>query len=406
MKNKLSRHKRSRGPRQRRAAPGSPPGLLPPTQAALPADVRIIAYGPEGSNEEHPADLADIPRLLAEHPVVWVSIVGLEDTATLARIGELFGLHPLALEDVVQFHEHPKSEPYGDNLLVIARIAKMGDEVESDQFSMFLGRNFVVTFQQQSDTQFDPVRQRIRAGQNHLSTAGAGYLAYALLDCLIDGYFPIVEELGDRLEALEDEALERPGPICMHRIHAVKRDLRTLRRAVWPLRDTLNVLSHESSQLIDDNARLHLRDCFDHTVQLIDLTEMYRELGADLTELYLSSQGNRMNEVMRILTVIATLFMPLSFITGLYGMNFNPNVSKWNMPELNWRYGYPAVLAVLWLIALVMLGFFYHKGWLRNFSSTALPVESSEPSNTFAVGAGANKHPLPAGGNGSQPRIE
>jgi magnesium transporter len=394
MKNKLSRHKRSRRPRHRRTAAGSPPGVLPPADGAPPADVRVIAYGSCGSSEQHPADLASIPKLLAEHPVVWVSVTGLEDTPTLARIGELFGLHPLALEDVAQFHEHPKSERYGDTLLVIARVAKMGEEVESDQFSMFLGPNFVVTFQQQADTQFEPVRQRIRSGQNHVSAAGSGYLAYTLLDCLIDGYFPIVEELGDRLENLEDEALERPGPVCMQNIHTVKRDLRTLRRAVWPLRDTLSLLTHESSPLLDDDTRLHLRDCFDHTVQLIDLTEMYRELGADLTELYLSSQGNRMNEVMRILTVIATLFMPLSFITGLYGMNFNTSVSKWNMPELNWRFGYPTVLALLWSITFVMLWLFYRKGWLMKFASTAPTSERDETVNALASKSEASKPPL------------
>ncbi|HEX3656175.1 MAG TPA: magnesium/cobalt transporter CorA [Pirellulales bacterium] len=378
MNHKLNRHKRSKRPRQDRAAPCVSPGTTQPAYDGPPADIRVMAYGPSGAIEQHPADLDAIPGLLAGHPVVWVSVIGLDDAATICRVGKLFGIHPLALEDVVGYHEHPKSEPYGDHLLVIARVVRMDQELESDQFSMIVGRGFVVTFEQRPSALFEPLRQRIRSDQNGVLAAGPGYLAYSLLDYLIDGYFPVVEALGDRLEDLEDEALERPGTSCMQRIHTAKRDLRALRRAVWPLRDTLNLLARETSQWFDDDARMHLRDCFDHTARVIELTEMYRELGADLTELYLSSQSNRMNEVMRVLTIIATLFMPLSFITGVYGMNFNPGASKWNMPELNWRYGYPAVLAVLWVIAFSMLAFFYRKGWLKSFAPMSPPLDGPD----------------------------
>ena len=207
------------------------------------------------------------------------------------------------------------------------------------------------------------MRTRLRGG-GRLREASAGYLAYSLLDSVIDAYFPVVEAYAERLDRLEDRVIARPSRSSIAEIHSAKHDLRSLRRIVWPLSEAVNSLVRDPSPLVDDDTRVHLRDCYDHLVQIIDLVETYRELCSDLTDLYLSSISNRMNEIMKVLTIIATIFMPLSFITGLYGMNFHTERSPWNMPELNWRYGYPFSLGLMALTVLAMLWYFRRKGWL------------------------------------------
>jgi magnesium transporter len=210
------------------------------------------------------------------------------------------------------------------------------------------------------------VREHIRNTRGQIREAGADYLAYALLDAMVDSYFPILEEYGERLETLEDAIITRPDHHTVARIHAAKRDLLTLRRAIWPQRETFNTLLRDVIPLITDETRLHLRDCYDHTVRLIDLVETYRELGSDLMDVYLSSVSNRTNEIMRVLTVIATIFIPLTFIAGVYGMNFDPDTSPWNMPELNWYWGYPFALTLMTTVIVGQLVFFWRRGWLRS----------------------------------------
>jgi magnesium transporter len=223
----------------------------------------------------------------------------------------------------------------------------------------------LLTFIEDPGDCFESVRTRLRGG-GPLRESGPGYLAYSLIDAVVDAYFPVVETFAERLDRLEDRVIARPSRRAVAEIHAAKHSLRSLRRIVWPLREAVNSLVRDPSPLIDDNTRVHLRDCYDHLVQIIDLVETYRELCSDLTDLYLSSLSNRMNEVMKVLTIIATLFMPLSFITGLYGMNFHTERSRWNMPELDWLYGYPFALGMMALTALGMLWYFWHKGWLSN----------------------------------------
>ncbi len=242
---------------------------------------------------------------------------------------------------------------------------ELNEHMETEQVSVFLGPKWVVTFLEDPGDAFDPVRRRLRENRGCIRASGAGYLAYALLDAVVDAYFPVVEKYGEKLDELEDEVVDRPDQGTIARAHAVKRDLRQLRRAIWPLREALNVLTRDTSGLVDDGTRVFLRDCYDHTVQIIDLVETYRELDADLTDLYLSSLSNRLNEVMKVLTVIATIFCRMTFIAGVYGMNFDTQVSPWNMPELHWPLGYLFSWGLMAASAVGMLGFFGWMGWIR-----------------------------------------
>jgi magnesium transporter len=226
-----------------------------------------------------------------------------------------------------------------------------------------LGPNFVVTFQEKPGDCFGNVRQRLRAGKGLLRKSGPDYLAYALLDAVVDGYFPVLEVYGERLEHLEDQIVADMPADCLLRIHDLRRDLLTLRRAVWPLREAINTLLRDA-ETIQKETRLYLNDCYDHTVQIMDLVETYREIASGLMEVYLSSMGNRLNEVMKMLTIIATIFIPLTFIAGIYGMNFDTEASPWNMPELEWAYGYPACLLFMATIAGILLAYFRRRGWI------------------------------------------
>lgn len=357
----MSRKRRKRP----RKPPGAPPGTLVPDADAPKPVIHVIAFGPDGHVEEQITDLSAIPRFLERWPVTWINVDGLGDVPTITKIGQFLGLHPLALEDAVHVNQRPKVDQYDNHLFIVARMAAASAPLETEQLSLFVGRQFVVTFQEgRPGDCFGPLRERLRHGAGPVRAGGADYLAYGLLDAVIDGYFPVLEALGERLEDLEETVLARPGPHIVGQVHAARRDLLTLRRAVWPLREALNVLLRDVSAWLSDDTRLHLRDCYDHTVRIIDFVETYRELGADLMDLYLSSISYRMGEVMKVLTIISTLFIPLTFISSIYGMNFHTDASPLNMPELAWRWGYPAVLIVMAAVCVGMLLYFRRKGWL------------------------------------------
>lgn len=360
------RHRgRRRRTRRRRTPPGTPPGTLIVDPEASHPVIHVLAYGPEEITEQEISDLRCVRGFLDAWPVTWVNVEGLGDIETISQLGEIFGLHRLALEDVLNVHQRAKVEEYGPYLFIVARMAKRREQLDTEQLSLFLGKNFVLTFQEGlPGDSLDPVREHIRKARGHIREAGPDYLAYALLDAVIDGYFPLLERYGEHLDTLEDTIIARPDHDAVARLHQIKRDLLTLRRAIWPQRETINTLLRDQPAFITDETRLHLRDCYDHIVRLIDLVETYRELGSDLMDVYLSSVGNRTNETMRVLTVIATLFIPLTFIAGVYGMNFNPERSPWNMPELNWYWGYPLSLALMATVAIGQLVFFWRKGWL------------------------------------------
>lgn len=337
---------------------------MPVDLAAPHPVIRMIAYGPEEVIEQDVKDPREIRPFLGRWPVIWVHVEGLGDVEIIETLGEIFELHGLALEDVIDVHQRPKVEEYGQYLYIVARMAVPGAQLETEQFSLFLGPNFVLSFDERPEDRLNPVRERIRSKRGQIRNVGADYLAYALLDTIVDAYFPILEDYGERLEALEDEVVEHPDPRCVSRIHRIRRDLLMLRRAIWPQRESTNSLLRDVTPLITDETRVYIRDCYDHTVQLLDLVETYRELGADLMDVYLSSVSNRINEIMRVLTVISVIFMPLTFLAGVYGMNFNPDASPWNMPELNWYWGYLFALVLMAVIAVGQLVLFWRRGWL------------------------------------------
>jgi magnesium transporter len=352
---------------RRRVPPGTRPGTVVIEPGAHATTVRVMAYDKDGVFEREIDDAAaQIPLLLEKWPVVWVDIVGLGTEATLRAVAQVFHVHPLALEDVVQVHQRAKVEPYEQNLFCVLRIPDRASERLTEQFSLFLGRNFVVTFQERPGDDFDLVRAGLRLESSVTrQTLRPDYLAYRLIDAAIDAYFPVLETIGDHLDRLDDPAEMVHVEKAFAQLHAVRRELLLLRRAIWPIRDAVNELRLEVTPFVSDATRLYLRDCYDHVVQLIDLLESYRDIAGDVRDYYLSSISNRMNEIMKTLTVIATIFLPISFIAGVYGMNFNPDVSPWNMPELNWRYGYPFALALMAVVAGGMLYYFKRRGWLR-----------------------------------------
>ncbi len=371
--------------RRHRSAPGSAPGMLraPTERRVEKVSIRLLDYDSErfeekqvetlGAGDRDAERLEDgqqtaidelQPYLHRQDSVTWIDVVGLHDIDLLSRLGDEFGLHPLALEDVINTHQRPKLEDYGDHCFLILRLPHLGEQLSTEQISLFLGRGWVVTFQETAEDPFEPVRDRLRRGRPRIRGGGADYLAYALMDTLVDSFFPLLEQYGERIQALEDELLDEPEQGTLGRVHAVKKDLMEIRRATWPLREVINGFERQDIELVGEQTRLFMRDCYDHTVQVIDIVETYRDMAAALTDLYLSSVSNRMNEVMKVLTVIASIFIPLTFLAGIYGMNFNPDASPWNMPELNWRWGYPAFWVLLLAVGGGMVWLFRRKKWL------------------------------------------
>ena len=362
--------KTKRRRKRRRTVIGETPGTLKVDPHAPQPIISVIAYGPDEVAEKQIDGPNEISGLLGKHPVIWVNVDGLGNADTIRLIGEIFSLHRLALEDVVSVHQRAKVEPYGEQLFMVARMLSATEALDTEQLSMFLGKDFVLTFQETHGDYFDPVRERIRKKKGRIRGAGADYLAYALLDAIVDSYFPIVERYGETMVALEDVVFAQPDSSTAARLHQSKRDLILLRRAIWPLREALASLFRDEYPLVSADTRLYLRDCYDHAIQVMEMVDGQRETAADLMNLYLTCVSNRMNEVMKVLTVIATIFIPLTFVAGIYGMNFDPDKSPWNMPELRWAWGYPACLAVMVIVTVVMLVFFRRRGWLGGGDST------------------------------------
>jgi magnesium transporter len=349
---------------RRRTQPGAPPGVLHVDPEAPQPIITALAYSPDNFIERELHSPEEVRELLNAWPIVWVNVDGLGNAKVLHELGKIFRLHPLALEDVVNVHQRAKLDHYGEHDLIITHMVEMARQLETEQVSLFFGKNFVLTFQEDVGDCLNPVRERIRQHVGNLRTSGPDYLAYCILDAIVDHYFPVLEAYGEILEDLEERILSRPDNRTMSRIHALKREMLSLRRSLWPMRDVLNTLLRDPLPGVSEETRFYFRDCYDHVVRLIDLLETYRELGSDMMELQLSTVSNRTNEVMRVLTVIATIFIPLTFLSSIWGMNFDGTISPWNMPELRWRYGYPAALSVMLVVAAWLLIFFWRKGWL------------------------------------------
>jgi len=360
------RHKKARLVLRKRAAPGAAPGVLVADPAAAATRIRLMAIGADGVREVGEAAPEALAAMRQGAGLFWVDVAGLADHSAILAVAGAFGLHPLAVEDITNTHQRPKAEAYAGHLFIVFRLLEPGGPIDGEQVSMVVGRGHVLTFREgpavaAGADAFEPVRERLRRGR--LREEGADYLAYALIDVAVDGYFPALEAMGEALEALEDAVVERPVRRHVEGLHRIKRDLLALRRAIWPMRELLNALLRDDVAEIAATTRPYLRDSYDHVVQLMDIIETYREIASGLLDVYLSSLSTRLNEVMKVLTVIATIFMPMSFVASLYGMNFATE-HPWNMPELNWPLGYPLALAVMAVIALGLLWFFRRKGWL------------------------------------------
>jgi magnesium transporter len=351
---------------------GSLPGTLVIDRDAIAPVLFLIDYNDHDATRIQLDKPEDATPHLDTASVSWVDVQGLGDEGILRRLGQVFDLHPLVLEDVVNVPQRPKVEEYDEQLLLISRMIMLNPEGEgfiSEQVSFILGQHYLLTVQEEpAHDSFNPVRERIRSNKGCIRREKADYLMYTLLDAIIDGFFPVLESYGELIEDLEDEVVANPTRQTLEKIHRLKRELLMLRRAIWPQRDAINSLIRDGSDLISEGVRIYLRDCYDHAVQVLDMVETYRELASSLMDVYLSSVSNRMNEVMKLLTVISTIFIPLTFVAGVYGMNFDTEKSPWNMPELSWYYGYPLCWAVMVAIALSLVYYFYRKGWFENFS--------------------------------------
>jgi len=351
---------------------GDVPGTIIIDVDAPPPIIFLIDYNNTNVIHKQLNTPEECAPYLHKESVTWVDVQGLGSADILERLAKVFDLHPLVLEDVVNVPERPKIEDYDDQLVIISRMVVPKETVcgfYSEQISLVLGKYYLLTVQEEPEHDcLEGVRSRIEKGKGLIRSSGVDYLAYTLLDAIIDGFFPVLELYGERIEELEEEVIVKPTPKTLQKIYKIRRELLQLRRAIWPQRDAINSLIRDGNDLISDEVRIYLRDCYDHAVQVMDMVETYRELASGLMDVYLSAVSNRMNEVMKFLTVMSSIFIPLTFVAGVYGMNFNTEKSRWNMPELNWYWGYPLCLTAMGAIAGGLIFLFWRRGWFENFS--------------------------------------
>ena len=366
MSHKNSKRSKRRGRRfHRQSTPGSTAGIVAVDQNAPPSHVTVTSYGKAEFECIEAANIEQI-KMLRQRPqnVVWVHVCGLGGGEIILQLGKEFSLHRLALEDVVNVHQQVKVEDYTCNLFIVSRMLLETGKSHTQQLGIFVGDDFVISFEEQPSQMVKLIKRRVNEDVSQIRQNGPDFLVYYILDAILDQYFPLLEKFGERLDDLEDQITDRSPPELVRQIHEVRVELRSVRRIIWQHREAINNLMRNNNSLIGDTTRLFLRDCHDHTIQLVELLEIYHETCSDLRDVYLSSMSNRMNEIMMVLTVIATVFMPLSFIAGLYGMNFNTQLSPLNMPELNWYFGYPFALALMVSVVTGQLLFFRHRGWI------------------------------------------
>ena len=342
---------------------GLPPGTLVHIGEKKAETLKITVMDYDESHfEEKGVKTIDECFIFKDKPTVtWINIDGLHQVEILEKLGECYGLHPLVLEDILNTDQRPKMEDYGEYIYIVLKDLDYDDkssQIEPEQISLILGPNFVFSFQEREGDTFDTIRERLRNSKGRIRKMGADYLAYTLLDSIVDNYFIILEKLGEKIEFLEEKLVTQPTPETLQIIHYLKREMIFLRKAVWPLREVISGLERGESSLIKESTRIYLRDVYDHTIQTIDTIETYRDMVSGMLDIYLSSVSNRLNSVMKVLTIIATIFMPLTFLAGVYGMNFK------FMPELEWRWGYPLIWLVMVGIGVFMLLYFRKKRWL------------------------------------------
>jgi len=342
---------------------GLPPGTLIHIGEKKAEKVRItvIDYDEQHFQEKQVVNVEECFPFKATPTVTWINIDGLHQIDIIKKLGQHFELHPLILEDILNTGQRPKCEDYEKYIFIVLKMLTFDDEnqvIQSEQVSFVLGSNLVISFQESVGDVFEQIRDRIRNAKGRIRKMAADYLVYALVDAIVDNYFIILEKLGEKIETLEEELLVEPMEKTLKQIHMLKRELISLRKSVWPLREVINSLGKTEFALIEESTKPYLRDVYDHTIQVIDTVEAYRDMVSGMLEIYLSSISNRMNAVMKVLTIIATIFIPLTFIAGIYGMNFK------YMPELEWKWAYPAIWLIMTIVVIVMLIYFKRKKWL------------------------------------------
>jgi magnesium transporter len=332
-----------------------------------PVKITVIDYDQNNLTEKEIKNIEECFLFKDTATVTWINVDGLQNLEIIEKIGKHFNFHALVMEDILNTGQRPKYDDFDAHIFVVLKMIMFDEkakEVVSEQVSIIFGENFVISFQETQGDVFDQIRDRIRGNKGRLRKMGPDYLAYALMDAIVDGYYVILEKMGDKIEVMEEDLVSNPDPQILHKIHKLKNDTIYLRKSVWPLREVVSGLERGESALIKQQTRIFLKDLYDHTIQVIDTVETFRDMISGMIDIYMSSLSNKMNEVMKVLTMIATIFIPITFIAGVYGMNFNHEASPWNMPELSWKYGYLGVWAIMLSVAGGMLIFFKKKKWL------------------------------------------
>jgi magnesium transporter len=349
-------------PRMLRHKPGTAPGTLTYTgeEREEPVTLTLIDYKEDHFDEVHGVGSDWRQRVPSSELMSWLDVSGVHDVPIIQEIGEHLGIHPLIMEDIIHPHQRPKFEPFEDQIYIVVRMLHIREDgtVQDEQISIVLGKNWIVSFQQFPGDVFDAVRERLRSGKGLIRKMGPDYLAYALIDLIVDYYFVLLERIGSEVQDIEMAVMDNPTKETIHTIRATKQTIISYRKDIWPVRELLSAMIRDESGLIKKRTTTYLRDVYDHAIQVIDLMETYRDQLSGLTDLYLSSLSQRMNEVMQFLTIIGSIFIPLTFIAGVYGMNFA------NMPELGWEFGYPAVWAIMIVTGAGLFLYFRHKKWL------------------------------------------
>ena len=348
----------------RRAPVGAPPGVLIPDIHASPTRLSLLLIGEEGLERIEDPDIATLAAAVAGERRLWLDVVGLSDHDLLFEIARIFGITPLALEDITHARQRPKLDVFEGHALVFLHMLDGGAASAKEQIAILFDDKCVVTFQEHPGDCLDPVRKRLAAPMARIRSEPSGYLAYAIIDTIIDAYYPLLESIGNQMEELENVIIADADPPQVAQLHHLKRELLTVKRAIWPTREVLAAMMREEFAFMPESVHPYLRDSYDHSIQLIDVVETYRELGTGLLDLYLTSISTRTNEIMKLLTIVATIFIPLTFLAGVWGMNFDPASSPWNMPELKAYFGYPAALLSMIAAAAALLAYFRWKRWI------------------------------------------
>lgn len=359
----------SRFVKKRNKTLGLPPGSLVHVgkERYEPIRLTVFTYDQHQFKEHSIQDIDEYTSSQNSHLVTWINVDGVHDATLIEKIGSQFGIHPLILEDIMNTGQRPKIESFDKYLYFTLKMLyrdKKNAEIQAEQISIILLENIVISFQEKPGDIFDPIRDRIRSGKGRIRKMNADYLSYILIDAIIDHYFIILETIGEIIEETEDLLIEQPTPKTLQHIYQLKADMIFLRKSIWPTRELISGLIKEETPLISKDTDVYLKDVYDHTIQVMDTIESYRDMISGMVDIYMSSVSNKMNEVMKVLTIFASIFIPLTFIAGIYGMNFNTNVSPFNMPELNWFWGYPFAIVIMIGISLIMLYYFRRKKWL------------------------------------------